>query len=156
LGKEYILVPVPLHPARLAQRGFDQCATLAGQVSARWGIPVVQALARARDGTPQASRPGSARRANLEGVFRLTLPSLVSGRAVLLLDDVATTGSTLLAAAAKLEEAGATWILALSAAHAAAPGWPESAQEAEVAGRQGAVIMYPARQKGAGIRAPRT
>jgi ComF family protein len=154
LGKEYILVPVPLHPARLAQRGFDQCAILAGQVSGRWGIPVVPALVRVRDGTPQARRPGSARRANLEGVFRLKLPSLVEGRAVLLLDDVATTGSTLLAAAAGLEEAGPTWILALSAAHAAAQVWPESAQDAEVAGRKRAVIKYHARQKGAGVREP--
>lgn len=140
LGREYVLVPVPLHPARLAQRGFDQCAMLAGHVSRAWGIPVVPALARSRDGTPQARRPGPARRANLEGVFRLAQPSLVAGRAVLLLDDVATTGSTLLAAAAALQEAGPTWILALSAAHAAAPGWPESAQQAEVAGHGAPVI----------------
>ncbi len=156
LWKEYVLVPVPLHPARLAKRGFDQCALLAGEASRSWGIPIVSALARVRDGIPQARRAGPARRANLAGDFRLAEPALVAGRAVLLLDDVATTGSTLLAAADALEEAAPTWILGICAAHAGDPAGAESAPDAAVAGSEDRVLEYHARQIGAGLRPPRT
>ncbi len=54
---------------------------------------------------------------NVRGAFRAVTPDAVAGRPVLLVDDVATTGSTLLEAAQALEEAGATWVLSLSVAH---------------------------------------
>jgi len=117
IGREYVLTPVSLHPARRARRGYDQAALLAGVVSERWGVPLVEALARTRDHEPQARLEPDRRRANVQGVFRVTKPAAVEGRPVLLVDDVATTGSTLLEAARALEEAGATWVLALSAAH---------------------------------------
>ncbi len=156
LWREYVIVPVPLHPARLAARGFDQCALLAAEVSRRWGVPVVPALARATDDTPQARRRGAARRAALHGSFRLAQPALVADRAVLLLDDVATTGSTLLAAADALEEARPTWILSLAAAHGGDPEGPESGSDVSVAGAGAPVVESSAWRRGAERRSPRS
>jgi len=121
IGREYALVPIPLHPARRARRGFDQAALLAREASERWGIPVVDALARTRDHEPQARLDPERRRGNVQDVFRVERSTAVAGRPILLVDDVATTGSTLLEAAAMLEAAGATWVLSLAAAHGGSP-----------------------------------
>jgi len=117
MGREYVLVPISLHPARRAWRGYDQALLLAREVSQRWGVPVIEALARTRDHEPQARLDPERRRTNMKGAFRVASPSLIAGRPVLLLDDVATTGSTLLAAAETLEAAGAAWVLSLAASH---------------------------------------
>ena len=120
LRRECVLVPVALHPARRAERGFDQALLLATAVSPRWGIPVLPALERTRNHPPQARFDAERRRANVRGAFRATEPALVRGRTVLLVDDVATTGSTLLEASAALTRAGAAWVLAISASHGGA------------------------------------
>lgn len=120
IGREYVLAPVPLHPARRAWRGYDQAALLARDASERWGVPFVEALVRLRDHEPQARLDPERRRANVEGAFKVVRRPLVAGRPVLLVDDVATTGSTLLAAAEALEAAGATWVLSLAASHGGA------------------------------------
>jgi len=132
-GRECILVPVALHPARRARRGFDQSLLLAKHASARWGIPVVEALRRVRDHEPQAHLDRIRRLENVRGVFRATAGALLRDRPVLLIDDVVTTGSTLLEAAAALEGAGAAWILSLTASHGV-PGAAEPASHASVAG----------------------
>jgi predicted amidophosphoribosyltransferase len=90
---------------------------LAREASERWGVPVVEALARTRDQEPQARLDPERRRANMGGAFRVARPAAVAGRPILLVDDVATTGSTLLEAAQALEGAGAAWILSLTASH---------------------------------------
>jgi ComF family protein len=120
IGREYVLVPIPLHPARRASRGYDQTSLLARDASDRWGIPVVDALVRTRDHPPQARLDSRRRRTNVTGAFRVARGTLVLGRSVLLLDDVATTGSTLLVAADALEDAGAAWVLSISASHGGA------------------------------------
>jgi len=125
--RESILVPIPLHPARRAARSFDQALLLADLFSRRSGIPVVEALARIRDTSPQARLGPERRHANIQGAFRVVRPEVVRGRMVLLLDDVVTTGSTMLEAADVLEEAGASWILAVTAAHG---GTDDPAEEA--------------------------
>ena len=117
LGRECVLVPVSLHPARRAARGFDQALLLAEAVGFHWGIPVIAALERIRNHPPQARLDATGRRQNVRGAFRVMQGSLVRGRTVLLVDDVATTGSTLIEAAGALEEAGAVWVLALAASH---------------------------------------
>jgi ComF family protein len=117
IGREYLLVPVPLHPARRAWRGFDQALLLARDASERWGVPVTEALVRTRDQEPQARLDPERRRANMKGAFRVARPAAVAGRPILLVDDVATTGSTLLEAAEALEGAGASWVLSLAASH---------------------------------------
>ena len=123
--REYLLVPVPLHPSRKARRGFDQALLLAEIVSSRWGIPVATLLERIRDHEPQARLDGERRRRNVRGVFRAARPSLARGRPLLLVDDVVTTGSTLLEAAEVLDGVGASWVLALTAAHGGADGAEE-------------------------------
>ena len=103
-----VIVPVPLHPARLADRGFNQVVLLA-RVAARglgWRLEA-RALARTRVTSAQASLGAEERAANVADAFRARNPSWLRGRDVLLLDDVTTTGSTLRACRIALERAGA-------------------------------------------------
>lgn len=102
-----LLVPVPLHPRRLAWRGFNQSLELSRILAARLSRPVLPAaLARIRNTTPQSRLPGAERRANIAGAFAAD-PARVAGRSVLLVDDVMTTGATVDAAARALRLAGA-------------------------------------------------
>jgi predicted amidophosphoribosyltransferase len=130
-----VLVPVPLHPARRAWRGFDQASLLAGTAGAAWGIPVLPALERRRDTPPQARTDAGARRENVRGAFTLApgASQYLHSRPVLLVDDVATTGSTLLEAAWALEAAAPSWVLSLAFAHGGLPGAPEPAFSTRVA-----------------------
>src|SRR5438046_3211962 len=61
------LVPVPLHPARLRRRGFDQAALIAAALARRVGVPVLPCLQRAGDATPQMGRPRASRLSALAG-----------------------------------------------------------------------------------------
>lgn len=102
------VVPVPLHPARLAERGFNQSGLLARRVARRLGAPLwPSALTRVRDTPRQATLTREARMANVENAFVAREPEHVAGRSVLLVDDVWTTGATLEACARVLLEAGA-------------------------------------------------
>jgi ComF family protein len=103
-----LVVPVPLHPARLASRGFNQAALLARAVARRLDAPFApMALARVRETTAQATLDRASRMANLRGAFRARSPQALHGREVLLVDDVRTTGATLEACSAALVDAGA-------------------------------------------------
>ena len=113
------VVPVPLHPWRHFRRGFNQ----AGLLASRLELPVVNALWRIRWTRPQSALARDSRRANVRGAFRLSplLPArtrdrYIAGRAVVLVDDVRTTGATLDACAAVLVQAGAREVRAVSAA----------------------------------------
>jgi ComF family protein len=132
--RESLIVPVSLHPARRSRRGFDQALLLAEEASARWGIPVVPALQRVRDHEPQAGLGPAKRRENVAGAFRCVGPTLVRGRVIFLIDDVVTTGSTLLEAAETLERSGAIWIVGLAACHGGAADGPEHESQGQVAG----------------------
>ncbi|HEX7079177.1 MAG TPA: ComF family protein [Candidatus Eisenbacteria bacterium] len=135
LRRESVIVPVPLHRERLAWRGFDQARLLATSVGRSRGIPVADALERVRDHPPQARLGRDGRLANVRGAFRVRPEAvpLLAGRPVLLIDDVATTGSTLLEAAAALDTAAPSWILSLAAAHGGLPDGPEIPLHVEVA-----------------------
>jgi ComF family protein len=102
-----VVVPVPLHEVRLAERGFNQSALLARRVSRRLGAPLRPALVRIRDTPQQTALDGAARIANVAGAFRGRQPHSVQGCAVLLIDDVCTTGATLAECARAMREAGA-------------------------------------------------
>ena len=110
-----LLMPVPLHPRRLRSRGYNQSALLAKELSKKLGLDMNQRLlARARNTPPQVNATRDDRRKNVQGSFQCDGP--VDGRAVILVDDVSTTGSTLSACAAALKAAGASsvWGLVLA------------------------------------------
>jgi ComF family protein len=105
-----VVVPVPLHPSRLAERGFNQSALLARRVARHLGAPFApRALARIRETPQQAVLDRAARVANVAGAFEarnVRGSALVHGRRVLLIDDVSTTGATLDACEKALSRAG--------------------------------------------------
>lgn len=111
------LVPVPLHRKRLRERGYNQSALLARELSRNSGIPVIEdCLQRAGNTPPQARSPSrEERHRNVAGAFRCTDDRL-RGKRVVLIDDVSTSGATLNAAAAVLKSAGAesVWGLVLA------------------------------------------
>lgn len=99
------LVPMPLHPARLRQRGFNQCLELARPLSRALNMPLLpHLLIRSVDTAHQRGLSAEERRHNLRGAF---VAGAVRSMRVLLLDDVATTGTTLRQAAQALMDAGA-------------------------------------------------
>ena len=100
------VVPVPLHRARAAARGYDQAFLLARAVATQTGLPLRPALHRIRSGRPQVELDRVARAANIRGAFVGEAGSL-RGLRVALVDDVATTGATLMDAAAAARAAGA-------------------------------------------------
>jgi ComF family protein len=107
-----LVVGLPLHRTRLRERGYNQAGLLARGASLRWGAPVVDAaLVRVRPTLPQARLDHDRRAANVRGVFVAPRPDIVRGRAWILVDDVSTTGATLLAAARVLRDAGATEVI---------------------------------------------
>jgi ComF family protein len=113
------LVPVPLHPARLRRRGYDQAAMLAADLARRTGLPTAPVLQRAGAATPQVGRGRSARLAGISGTIRARARSAAPELAVLV-DDVVTTGATLSACADALGRAGAGAVTAV--AYARTPG----------------------------------
>ncbi len=111
-----LLVPVPLHPLRQLLRGYNQAHELCLPLAETLGLRLEPgALRRIRYSTPQQQLRGSQRRRNLAGVFQAE-ERIVRGYAVLIVDDVMTTGTTLEAAARALKRAGAirteAWCLA--------------------------------------------
>jgi ComF family protein len=112
------VVPVPLHPARQAQRGYNQSALLAAVVARRLGTSTVEgSLLRIRDTPAQVGLPAAARWRNLQGAFAVGDRRLAGAR-VLLVDDVSTTTSTLRAAGDALRAGGVTHIDAMVVARA--------------------------------------
>jgi ComF family protein len=110
-----LMVPMPLHPARLRERGFNQALELARPLGRRLGIPVAPDLVRrVRASQPQSSLAKARRRANVRGAFSLRGP--VNGLHLVVLDDVLTTGASSDELARTLKRAGATrvdvWVVA--------------------------------------------
>ena len=118
--REYdIVVPVPLHLARLRWRGFNQAQLLAEPLARRSGVPVDPfVLERVRATQPQVHLVLKARLDNVRGAFRVDRPGRVRGRRVLLVDDVYTSGATADACAAVLMQAEAKVVDVLALAHA--------------------------------------
>ena len=113
-----VLVPVPLHPPRRRDRGYNQSDLLAARWKARTGRPAVgNWLCRTRDTGTQTKLGSGERRRNLEGAFAVG-KGFRSGVPVVLVDDVLTTGATLSACAAVLLAAGAPSVRAICAAWA--------------------------------------
>jgi len=105
------VVAVPLHPDRARARGYDQAALLAAEAAARVGLPRSGGLYRVRPSRPQVDLDRAERSRNVEGAFVAVAGSL-DGVRVALVDDVATTGATLRAAADAALAAGAAAVRA--------------------------------------------
>jgi ComF family protein len=102
------LLPVPLAPQRLRQRGYNQAAMLARWLGLQLQVPVHERwLLRTRETPAQQSLDAKARKRNLRGAFALVDETQVAGRHIALVDDVLTTGSTTDAIARLLTKAGA-------------------------------------------------
>jgi ComF family protein len=109
-GKDVVVLPVPLAALRLWKRGYNQAALLARPLAKRLGAKVdydsVTRIHRADMGHKNAAQ----RKRNVAGVFRVRRPGKIRGRAILLVDDVFTTGATFGELARVLRKSGATWV----------------------------------------------
>lgn len=105
-----VVVPVPLHPRREYERGFNQAEDLARHL----GLPVARALTRVRHTHSQIELPKNQRQRNVKDAFALAADA--PHNVVVLVDDVSTTGATLDACAKVLKEAGVKEVRALTAA----------------------------------------
>ena len=119
-----VIVPMPLHPARLAARGFNQAVEIARHVARAFQRPLLRdAAVRLRDTPPQADLPMARRRANLRGAF--ACHGDVTGLSVLVIDDVMTTGASLNELARVLKRAGAARVENCIAARTWLDGIPQ-------------------------------
>jgi competence protein ComFC len=110
------LVPVPLHPTRIRERGYDQISALVGLLHKRSGKPVWSCLRRSRYTESQTRFSRKERLRNLQNAFELRKGSTVLGKRLLLVDDVLTTGSTLDECARVLKGHGAKSVRAVTVA----------------------------------------
>ena len=107
-----IVVPVPLHRRRLNWRGFNQAEIIGNGIGSRLGLNFQNVLGRKRNHIPQAQiSDRRARIANAAGIFKCARPELARDKTILLVDDVATTGSTLDDCARALKSAGAKEVI---------------------------------------------
>ena len=116
-AERVIVMPVPLHKSRLKWRGFNQAELLAREiVGGGWALDTTS-LRRKQKTLAQAHLDKAARAINLAKAFECADAGAVAGRAIMLIDDVFTTGATLQAAAQVLKEAGACEVWGLVLAH---------------------------------------
>jgi ComF family protein len=114
-----LTMPVPLHPKRLRERGFNQSLLLARHVAGRLQSELdFLSLRRVRYTLPQTGLGKDERRKNVRGAFELREPEMVKGKTILLVDDVSTTGNTLNECARVLKKAGCKKVLCLVLARA--------------------------------------
>lgn len=157
--KNLLVIPVPLHRSKMAQRGFNQARLLArealrqlGKSHPAWQLTLAPGtLMRLRETKSQAGLTPRQRRLNVSGAFSVSNPGAVAGRHVLLIDDIMTTGATARAAAQALVRAGAesVWVATLARArrvHAVSSVLFEDAEAGEPRGQMreaGVVAAQP-------------
>jgi ComF family protein len=112
------ILPVPLHPERLRERGFNQAAAVASALAVWSGLPLdewslVRTLHTERH---RAGMDARARRESVQKAFEVRRPRLVEGERILLVDDVFTTGATVSSCASALKAAGAEEVFVLTVA----------------------------------------
>lgn len=109
------VIPMPLHPAKLRERGFNQSQLLAARAARELGLELLpDACQRVRDTPPQSALPWKARKKNVRNAFRCDAD--LAGKRVALVDDVLTTGASLNALAEAVQQRGAVeisaWVVA--------------------------------------------
>lgn len=123
---EMLVIPIPLHSSKYAQRGFNQARSIASQALAvlakthpQWQLKLASStLMRLRPTESQAGLTPRQRRINVRGAFQVSDPAAVTLRHVLLVDDILTTGATARAAAQALARAGAASVWVATVARA--------------------------------------
>ncbi len=120
LNEADLIVPVPLHPSRERQRGFNQAVVLARELAPATKLPIdeLSLVRRFHTERHRAGMDARARRDSVAGAFEVWQPQLIAGRRVLLIDDVFTTGATVSECAAVLKSAGAAEAYVLTIARA--------------------------------------
>ncbi len=117
IGRITAVVPVPLHPRRERERGFNQAELLAQHVAEQLSLPVLpHALRRTKDTASQVGLTLRQRQQNVRGAFEPGERGAIRGQTLLLIDDVCTTGSTLDECAKTLKRAGAEGVYAATVA----------------------------------------
>ncbi len=117
LTRYEMIVPVPLHPTRMRERGYNQSQLLAEMVSVNYHIPLcLNNLARRRPTAYQAALGRKERWTNIQGAFKINTPVEFFGKSVLIIDDLMTTGATLSEVSTLLKMAGVKRIGALTLA----------------------------------------
>lgn len=113
------VAPVPLHPVKERERGFNQSLPLAAALADGLSVPLIEDVARRVKFTdPQANLTREARMENMRGAFQVQAPLNASLGPVILIDDVMTTGATMSACAAAFRQAGASRVAAWTLARA--------------------------------------
>ena len=113
-----VIIPVPLHPARLREREFNQAELLARNIAPLFTkIVSTNNLVRLRHTRTQAELEGSDRLINVKDSFAVKMPDLIKGKNILLIDDVMTTGATSSEASRALKSAGANTVFVLTLAN---------------------------------------
>ncbi len=108
LAEADTIAPVPLHRGRLLKRKYNQAAEIARPLARRQGLAYLpDALVRRKATDSQGGKSGSGRRRNVAGAFEVARPAAVAGKAIVLIDDVLTTGATAEGCARVLLKAGA-------------------------------------------------
>lgn len=118
LNRANLIIPVPLHPERERERGFNQALLLARELARVSSLPLDEhtAVRRVHTERHRAGMDSIARRKSVAGAFAVRRSDLIAGQRVLLVDDVFTTGATVSACAAALMEAGAEEVSVLTVA----------------------------------------
>ncbi len=114
-----MVIPLPLHFLRLFKRGYNQSYLLAGRIAKTFSLPLEwDVLVKTKNAAPQSLLRKSARQKNIRKVFEVVRPEAVSGKNILIVDDLMTTGATLREAAGALKKAGARTVACSVAARA--------------------------------------
>ena len=116
-----LLIPIPLHEKRLRERGYNQCERIALQMLEHLKGQVVvapKALARTRNTKRQTELTGAARKENVKDAFAVPNKELIQGKVCILIDDVVTTGATIMEARRALLEGGAAKVILIALAYA--------------------------------------
>ena len=111
-----ILVPLPMHPKKQRERGFNQAEILATAVSESLNIPAAPVLVRTMDTPPQSGLHPSLRAENVKGVFAVQANINTEGKHYILVDDIFTTGASLNECAIALKKSGAAQVSCMTLA----------------------------------------